>query len=86
MTCQELIAFLMEYLGDELSAQERTCFEAHLGCCPDCVAYLDAYKKTIALGRAAVCGERSALPAHVPEDLVRAILAARPVRGDSPSA
>lgn len=80
MTCKEFIEFLMDYLGGELPPGERACFEAHLGDCPDCLAYLDMYKQTVKLGKAAFCQERGRLPADVPEELIRAILAARKPR------
>jgi anti-sigma factor RsiW len=76
MTCQELVAFVMAYLDGELPEAERGTFEEHLAECPDCVAYLASYRETIRLGKA-VCTCGDAIPAEVPEDLVRAILAAR---------
>jgi anti-sigma factor RsiW len=76
MTCRELVDFLMDYLDGQLSESERLCFEEHLGECPDCVAYLTTYKQTIQLGKDA-CTAGDAIPSDVPEDLVRAILAAR---------
>lgn len=75
MTCREVVDFLMDYLGGDLPAAERAVFEAHLGKCPPCVAYLDMYKATVRLGKAACCDENQAR--EVPEDLVQAILAAR---------
>ena len=77
MTCRELVAFLVDYLGGTLPADQRERFEAHLGECPDCVGYLRTYDATVKLGRAACLDPDEALPADVPEDLVRAILAAR---------
>ncbi len=47
MTCRELVDFLMEYLEDELPGDSRRVFEAHLGECPPCQAYLDTYKEAI---------------------------------------
>lgn len=83
MTCKEFIDFLTDYLANELPAGERACFEHHLRLCPDCVAYLDSYRETVQLGRAACCGDQGELPADVPEELIRAILAARPAKPDS---
>ena len=77
MTCQELVAFLMDYVDGRLSPPERTCFEEHLGECPDCVAYLATYRQAIRLGKEVCAADDAALPADVPEELVRAILAAR---------
>ena len=76
MTCQELLDFLMSYLDDELPTGQRAEFDRHLGVCPACVAYLDSYRRTIALaGRLAA--HESAVAAEVPEPLISAILAAR---------
>jgi len=75
LTCRELIDFLMAYLDGELPAAQRADFERHLGVCPPCLNYLETYKETVRLGKA--CCADDALPADVPEELVRAILAAR---------
>lgn len=78
MTCRELVDFLMEYLDGELPADQRDIFESHVGECPPCEAYLDTYKQTIRLGKG-VCSEPDgAAPEDVPEQLIQAILAARP--------
>lgn len=77
LTCQDLIEFLHEYLDGELPPAERLRFQAHIDCCPPCLHYLDSYEKTIRLA-ALACGPDDALPEDVPEELVRAILAARP--------
>lgn len=76
MTCRELVAFLMSYLDGELPEGQQSEFRAHLAQCPDCVAYLETYRTTVQLGRA-VCTCGDALPADVPPDLIRAILAVR---------
>lgn len=78
MTCREIADFLMRYLDGELSAVEHQAFEAHLFVCPPCVAYLDTYKQAVRLGQAALRAEDEQDPCQsVPEELVRAILAAR---------
>jgi anti-sigma factor RsiW len=79
MTCRKLVEFLMDYLDGHLSESERRCFEEHLGECPDCVAYLATYQETIRLSKEACTVGDDALPPDVPEDLVRAVLAARRV-------
>jgi anti-sigma factor RsiW len=76
LTCQELIEFLAGYVDDELAADERARFDAHLAVCPHCVDYLHGYRESIRLGRAAFA-EGSELPDDVPDELVDAILAAR---------
>ena len=77
MTCRELIDFLMEYLGGELPEAERSEFDRHLSLCSPCVAYLNSYQETVKLGKAAFCHPDDPVPEEVPEELVRAILAAR---------
>ncbi len=77
LTCREIADFLMAYDDDELSAEERRTFDAHLAVCPDCVAYLASYRRTVALGRRAFADEDAAAARHVPEELVAAVLAAR---------
>jgi predicted anti-sigma-YlaC factor YlaD len=74
LTCQQMTAFLADYLDGRLALAERRLFDEHLTDCPDCVAYLRSYSETIRLARDA--RDDDALPA-VPDDLVRAILAAR---------
>ena len=76
MTCKELVEFLMDYLDGLVSKPERRRFEEHLGECPDCVAYLATYREAVRLGKKA-CTAGDSIPTDVPEELVRAILAAR---------
>ena len=76
MTCKELVDFLMDYLGGELPENERAVFAQHLEICPPCLAYLNSYQETVALGKQA-CGSDEGLLEDCPEELVNAILAAR---------
>jgi anti-sigma factor RsiW len=75
MNCRELTEFLMAYLDGELPEDQRSSFESHLFGCQSCVNYLESYRATIQLGRAA-CADDGSLPSDVPEALVQAILAA----------
>ena len=77
MTCRDFIGFLMDYLAGGLSDQERATFDAHLAVCPDCVAYLNTYQATVAMGKAAFTEREDEVPVEVPEELVQAILASR---------
>lgn len=77
MTCREFADFILDYLAGELPAEETRLFERHLQRCPHCPEYLRQYKAAVEAGRAAFADEMAELPADVPEDLVRAILAAR---------
>jgi anti-sigma factor RsiW len=82
LTCREVADFLMAYDDGELATPERAAFDAHLDECPDCVAYLRSYRATVALGKRAFADEDERAAGEVPEQLVRAILAAR--RGRKP--
>jgi anti-sigma factor RsiW len=79
MNCREFTEFLHEYVSDDLAAGERAEFEKHLAECPWCVAYLDSYRKTIQLERAAFSAPDDAPPpCDAPAELIQAILRARP--------
>ena len=77
MICREAVEFLMEYLSGELQHDQRLAFESHLEACPECVVYLQSYKETVKLGKAAFNHPDERVPDDVPEELVHAILAAR---------
>ena len=79
LTCREFVDFLLAYQSGELPADQRAAFDEHLGECPDCVAYLDSYRQTVRIEKIA-CGCGDPVPADVPEELIRAILAARRTR------
>ena len=74
MTCQELAAFMLDYVEGTLPADMHRRFDAHLAECEDCVHYLTDYRATIANVRAASDGD-DATP--LPEALVRAIMDSR---------
>jgi len=77
-TCEEVLTFLWAYLDGELEETKRQEFDYHLSRCESCTAYLETYKTTIALERAAASHEGTA-PDELPDELVEAVLAA--VRG-----
>jgi anti-sigma factor RsiW len=77
MTCRELVNFLGAYLDGELSERVRRRFDEHLAACTECSAYLETYRATVRLARGAFRDLDGPVPADVPEDLVKAILAAR---------
>jgi predicted anti-sigma-YlaC factor YlaD len=75
MTCEEMVQFLMDYLDGDLPADQRASFEEHLRYCPPCVCYLQTYQECIKLGK--ICIKEEETTVAVPEELVKAILAAR---------
>lgn len=50
--CKEEATLIGDYLSSSLSAQLAAAFETHMQACPDCVAFLQTYKKTIEATRA----------------------------------
>ena len=77
MTCRELAEFIADYLSEALPAETRAHFERHLGACSNCGMYLDGYRETVKLGQSAFQDPDAPVPDTVPEELVKAILAAR---------
>jgi anti-sigma factor RsiW len=80
ITCRELIDFLLEYVEGTLPAGRHAQFERHLGVCPSCIAYVDSYRSTIALGKQAMASTEEPATGKAPESLLRAIKAALPPR------
>jgi anti-sigma factor RsiW len=81
MNCREFTEFLCDYLSGDLSAKERSVFETHLVECPSCIAYLESYRQTILFAKTSIFApENCPLPPETPEELVQAILRARPSR------
>jgi anti-sigma factor RsiW len=76
ITCRELIDFIADYLDGTLAPEALREFDRHLAVCPSCVAYLESYRQTIRLGKMAASADDDAAPS-IPEELVRAIRAAR---------
>lgn len=74
LTCREIIDFVAAYLDGELPDRERAIFSAHLTICPDCVNYVESYKQTLALAKQTKATTEAA---SIPDELVRAVLAAR---------
>jgi anti-sigma factor RsiW len=77
VTCRQFVDFLDEYLSGSLSEGERAAFNTHLAVCPSCVAYMKTYQASVLLGKAVLIRSEEPVPEEVPEELVRAILAAR---------
>jgi len=47
-TCKEITDLIFGYLNDTLSRSVKRDFQRHLRVCPDCVNFLNTYKKTVA--------------------------------------
>ena len=45
--CREITDLLLDYMAGELDPETVAAFEEHLRLCPDCVAFLNTYKKTV---------------------------------------
>lgn len=46
-TCKEITDLVYNYLNDKLRPAIKKDFERHFRLCPDCVNFLNTYKKTI---------------------------------------
>lgn len=77
ITCREFEAFILAYLEGELSGRQRFVFDMHLKVCRECRDYLVAYRRTIEVAKRAFDDEDAPVPDNVPEDLIKAVLAAR---------
>jgi anti-sigma factor RsiW len=47
LACQQAVALVTDYLDGVLSRRDRRRFEAHIGKCPNCLAYLEQIRLTI---------------------------------------
>lgn len=50
-TCKQITDLIFGYVNDQLSAKVKRDFQRHLRICPDCVNFLNTYKKTASLTR-----------------------------------
>jgi hypothetical protein len=50
-TCKQIADLVFNYLNDTLGPRVKRDFNQHLAICPDCVAFLSTYKKTVATTR-----------------------------------
>lgn len=46
-SCRTMTELLADYLDDRLTAGLKREFEEHLKICPDCVSFLNTYRKTV---------------------------------------
>ena len=62
VSCKSITDLIWKYLGNRLDPTLKDQFEEHLRICPDCVNFLNTYKKTVSLARSLSAG---AIPAKV---------------------
>ena len=77
ITCREFEDFVLDYLDGELPQRQAKIFEWHLRICRECREYLEAYKRTIDIGKAVLGPMDDPVPQDVPEDLIQAVLDSR---------
>jgi anti-sigma factor RsiW len=51
ISCKTATAVVTDYVEGSLKPNLNRAFEQHLQACPDCVAFLNTYKKTVQLAR-----------------------------------
>jgi hypothetical protein len=66
-TCKEITDLIFGYLNDTLSRSVKRDFQRHLRVCPDCVNFLNTYKKTASV-------TRSIRPEEIPPKIRQNIL------------
>jgi Putative zinc-finger len=66
-TCKEITDLIFGYLNHTLSPPLRRDFQRHLRICPDCVNFVNTYKKTASV-------TRSIRPAEIPPRVKNNIL------------
>jgi Putative zinc-finger len=74
LSCRELVEFLDDYIEDRLPAERLAVFERHIAVCGDCKDYIAGYRRSRRAVSVVLCDEGLS---PLPEDLVRAIVAAR---------
>jgi anti-sigma factor RsiW len=47
ITCRQITDLILDYVTGELDPPTAAAFKAHLRKCPDCIAFLSTYQKTV---------------------------------------
>jgi anti-sigma factor RsiW len=45
--CEEITSLILDYLTGKLNPETASAFEEHLQLCPDCLAFIKTYEKTV---------------------------------------
>ena len=77
ITCRDFDAFVIDYLDGSLSDRQRVVFERHLRLCPPCNRFLDHYRTTVDVVKAAGPATSCDVLGDPPKDLVQAVLRSR---------
>jgi predicted anti-sigma-YlaC factor YlaD len=77
ITCREFEDFVLSYLDGELTPRQTRVFKMHMYLCRECREYLNAYQTSIELSKALRHEPGKPTAEEVPEDLIKAILAAK---------
>jgi predicted anti-sigma-YlaC factor YlaD len=83
LSCQEICAFLCDFVDGTLSGPSKAAFDAHVAQCAPCKQYLDTYAQTILLSKRCCCPKLQP-PPPLPEDMIRAIVQAAALSPASP--
>ena len=74
--CENLEKFIIDFLDDELPIKIKLSFLQHIEECEHCEKYLQEYRKTINLSKAAFAESEPVEKNEMPEELMDAILTA----------
>ncbi len=77
ITCKAFNDFILSYLDGELTPRQSRLFKIHIFFCRECREYLEAYKRSIELSKLLNEEINTPLVEDAPEDLIKAILAAK---------
>lgn len=74
LTCREFDGFVTDYFEGNLGPFTTFKFKLHMHLCPPCRSYIEAYRKSIELGKGAFSESDESVPEEVPEALVELVL------------
>jgi Putative zinc-finger len=66
-TCKQIADLVFNYINDTLAPRVKRDFNQHLKICPDCVAFLNTYRNTVAVTRSVRAEE---MPANVRDNIL----------------